>query len=109
MLLLIINAMPTVGLDVVRTDQALVFYQSESNQAKLWNVLSIYAWVDSDIGYVQGMNLQYTHYNNACIHSFTTFLSLHPANASSFFSVLWGLLFKYYSLGSLGFLSIQYT
>ncbi|KAJ8443993.1 hypothetical protein Cgig2_020839 [Carnegiea gigantea] len=50
------DEMEVDGLDVVRTDQALVFYQSESNQAKLWNVLSIYAWVDSDIGYVQGMS-----------------------------------------------------
>lgn len=49
-----------VGLDVLRTDRSLVFYESESNQAKLWTVLSIYAWVDTDIGYVQGellMNL----------------------------------------------------
>ncbi|GAB2298569.1 hypothetical protein Dimus_032637 [Dionaea muscipula] len=45
-----------IGLDVVRTDQPLVFYQNETNGAKLWNVLSIYAWVDSEIGYVQGMN-----------------------------------------------------
>uniref|UniRef100_A0A2P2M8U9 Rab-GAP TBC domain-containing protein n=1 Tax=Rhizophora mucronata TaxID=61149 RepID=A0A2P2M8U9_RHIMU len=45
-----------IGLDVVRTDQALVFYQSEINQAKLWDVLAVYAWVDNDIGYVQGMN-----------------------------------------------------
>lgn len=43
-----------VGLDVVRTDRALVFYESESNQAKLWTVLAIYAWMDNDIGYVQG-------------------------------------------------------
>lgn len=43
-----------VGLDVLRTDRALVFYESESNQAKLWTVLSVYAWVDNDIGYVQG-------------------------------------------------------
>lgn len=50
------QVLPQIGLDVVRTDQALVFYQSESNQAKLWNVLSIYAWLDSDIGYVQGMS-----------------------------------------------------
>ncbi|GAB4841063.1 hypothetical protein Ancab_039672 [Ancistrocladus abbreviatus] len=48
--------LPQIGLDVVRTDQSLVFYQNEANGAKLWNVLSIYAWVDSDIGYVQGMN-----------------------------------------------------
>jgi len=43
-----------VGLDVVRTDRALVFYESEVNQAKLWDVLSVYAWLDNDIGYVQG-------------------------------------------------------
>ncbi|KAF2294918.1 hypothetical protein GH714_027013 [Hevea brasiliensis] len=35
-------------------DQTLVFYESETNQAKLWDVLAVYAWVDSDIGYVQG-------------------------------------------------------
>ncbi|GMH20463.1 hypothetical protein Nepgr_022304 [Nepenthes gracilis] len=45
-----------IGLDVIRTDQQLDFYQKEANRAKLWNILSIYAWVDSDIGYVQGMN-----------------------------------------------------
>ncbi|XP_010039504.2 TBC1 domain family member 15 isoform X1 [Eucalyptus grandis] len=45
-----------IGLDVVRTDRALAFYESEINRAKLWNVLAVYAWVDSDIGYVQGMN-----------------------------------------------------
>lgn len=43
-----------IGLDVVRTDGALAFYESEINQAKLWDVLAVYAWVDSDIGYVQG-------------------------------------------------------
>ncbi|KAE8686107.1 Ypt/Rab-GAP domain of gyp1p superfamily protein isoform 5 [Hibiscus syriacus] len=45
-----------IGLDVVRTDRALVFYEDEANQAKLWDVLAIYSWVDADIGYVQGMN-----------------------------------------------------
>ncbi|KAL2945284.1 TBC1 domain family member 15 [Bienertia sinuspersici] len=50
------QVLPQIGLDVVRTDQPLMFYQTESNQAKLWNILSIYAWVDSDISYVQGMN-----------------------------------------------------
>ncbi|CAK8571745.1 unnamed protein product [Lathyrus sativus] len=45
-----------IGLDVVRTDRSLVFYEDEGNQAKLWDVLSIYAWLDNDIGYVQGMN-----------------------------------------------------
>ncbi|EOX94386.1 Ypt/Rab-GAP domain of gyp1p superfamily protein isoform 3 [Theobroma cacao] len=45
-----------IGLDVVRTDRALTFYENETNQAKLWDVLAIYSWVDDDIGYVQGMN-----------------------------------------------------
>ncbi|XP_028122274.1 TBC1 domain family member 15-like isoform X3 [Camellia sinensis] len=45
-----------IGLDVIRTDRALIFYESEANQTKLWNVLAIYAWVDNSIGYVQGMN-----------------------------------------------------
>ncbi|KAJ0792468.1 putative Rab-GTPase-TBC domain-containing protein [Helianthus annuus] len=45
-----------IGLDVVRTDRALVFYENEANQAKLWDLLAIYTWVDDDIGYVQGMN-----------------------------------------------------
>ncbi|WCJ38293.1 Ypt/Rab-GAP domain of gyp1p superfamily protein [Euphorbia peplus] len=49
-------ALHQIGLDVVRTDRTLVFYESETNQAKLWDVLSIYAWMDNDIGYVQGMN-----------------------------------------------------
>lgn len=45
-----------IGLDVVRTDRTLVFYESEDNQAKLWRVLAVYSWVDNNIGYVQGMN-----------------------------------------------------
>ena len=45
------------GLDVVRTDRPLVYYENEANQAKLWNVLAIYTWVDNDIGYVQGDKL----------------------------------------------------
>ncbi|XP_059660322.1 rab GTPase-activating protein 22-like isoform X2 [Cornus florida] len=48
--------LPQIGLDVVRTDRALVFYESEINQAKLWDLLAVYAWVDNDISYVQGMN-----------------------------------------------------
>ncbi|CAK7346364.1 unnamed protein product [Dovyalis caffra] len=49
-------ALPQIGLDVVRTDRALSFYESEKNQAKLWDILAVYAWVDNDISYVQGMN-----------------------------------------------------
>eukprot|EP00268_Persea_americana_P045127 TRINITY_DN4587_c0_g2_i6.p1 TRINITY_DN4587_c0_g2~~TRINITY_DN4587_c0_g2_i6.p1 ORF type:complete len:323 (-),score=70.66 TRINITY_DN4587_c0_g2_i6:810-1778(-) len=45
-----------IGLDVVRTDRALVFYENKENDAKLWDILSVYAWVDKDIGYCQGMN-----------------------------------------------------
>ncbi|XAR61079.1 hypothetical protein NMG60_11034683 [Bertholletia excelsa] len=45
-----------IGLDVLRTDRTLVFYENEANQAKLWDVLVVYAWVDNNIGYVQGMN-----------------------------------------------------
>ncbi|KAL8530239.1 hypothetical protein ACS0TY_007329 [Phlomoides rotata] len=48
--------LPQIGLDVVRTDRTLAYYENEANQAKLWDVLSIYAWVDNEIGYVQGMN-----------------------------------------------------
>ncbi|XVF32362.1 hypothetical protein REPUB_Repub17cG0075500 [Reevesia pubescens] len=44
------------GLDVVRTDRALSFYEAETNQAKLWDILAIYSWVDDDIGCIQGMN-----------------------------------------------------
>lgn len=43
-----------VGLDVHRTDRALEFYETEANQAKLFDVLAVYAWLDNDIGYVQG-------------------------------------------------------
>ncbi|XP_063943247.1 uncharacterized protein LOC108208450 isoform X1 [Daucus carota subsp. sativus] len=45
-----------IGLDVVRTDRTLVFYESEANQARLWEVLAVYSWMDNKIGYVQGMN-----------------------------------------------------
>lgn len=39
---------------MVRTDRYLCFYESESNQARLWDILSIYTWLNPDIGYVQG-------------------------------------------------------
>ncbi|XP_022156761.1 TBC1 domain family member 15-like isoform X2 [Momordica charantia] len=45
-----------IGLDVVRTDRALVFYENEDNQAKLWDILAVYAWIDGEVGYMQGMN-----------------------------------------------------
>ncbi|KAL0302063.1 UNVERIFIED_CONTAM: TBC1 domain family member 17 [Sesamum radiatum] len=44
------------GLDVVRTDRTLVFYESQENLAKLWDILSVYSWFDGDVGYCQGMS-----------------------------------------------------
>ncbi|KAI3960138.1 hypothetical protein MKW98_016862 [Papaver atlanticum] len=45
-----------IGLDVHRTDRTLVFYESAANLAKLWDILAVYAWMDKDIGYCQGMS-----------------------------------------------------
>ncbi|KAJ8435915.1 hypothetical protein Cgig2_013262 [Carnegiea gigantea] len=45
-----------IGLDVKRTDRALVFYEKQENLAKLWDILSVYAWRDEDVGYCQGMS-----------------------------------------------------
>ncbi|XP_021888569.1 TBC1 domain family member 15-like isoform X2 [Carica papaya] len=45
-----------IGLDVNRTDRALEFYENETNQARLWDVLAVYSWMDDEISYVQGMN-----------------------------------------------------
>ncbi|KAK7342536.1 hypothetical protein VNO80_25491 [Phaseolus coccineus] len=55
----IINWMLTlhqIGLDVVRTDRTLVFYEKKENLSKLWDILSVYARIDSDVGYGQGMS-----------------------------------------------------
>ncbi|XAR56657.1 hypothetical protein NMG60_11037219 [Bertholletia excelsa] len=49
-------ALHQIGLDVVRTDRTLVFYEKQENLAKLWDILAVYAWVDKDIGYCQGMS-----------------------------------------------------
>ncbi|KAK7290825.1 hypothetical protein RIF29_05547 [Crotalaria pallida] len=45
-----------IGLDVVRTDRTLVFYEKQENLSKLWDILAIYAWIDKDVGYGQGMS-----------------------------------------------------
>lgn len=45
-----------IGLDVHRTDRTLVFYEKQENLSKLWDILSVYAWVDFDVGYCQGMS-----------------------------------------------------
>ncbi|WOL12927.1 TBC1 domain family member 15-like [Canna indica] len=44
-----------IGLDVNRTDRALVYYENPENQARLWDILAVYSWLDKDIGYCQGM------------------------------------------------------
>lgn len=43
-----------IGLDVVRTDRTLVFYEKQENLSKLWDILAVYAWIDKDVGYCQG-------------------------------------------------------
>uniref|UniRef100_A0A1D1XDE4 TBC1 domain family member 15 n=1 Tax=Anthurium amnicola TaxID=1678845 RepID=A0A1D1XDE4_9ARAE len=45
-----------IGLDVVRTDRTLVFYEKKENLSKLWDILAVYAWIDKDVGYCQGMS-----------------------------------------------------
>lgn len=42
------------GLDVIRTDRTLLFYENQDNLSKLWDILAVYAWIDTDIGYCQG-------------------------------------------------------
>ncbi|KAG6756579.1 hypothetical protein POTOM_040010 [Populus tomentosa] len=43
-----------IGLDVHRTDRTLVFYEKQENLSKLWDILAVYAWIDTDVGYCQG-------------------------------------------------------
>ncbi|KAE8660169.1 early nodulin-like protein 3-like [Hibiscus syriacus] len=45
-----------IGLDVKRTDRSLIFYEKQENLAKLWDILVVYAWIDTDVGYCQGMS-----------------------------------------------------
>ncbi|XWS09849.1 hypothetical protein CRYUN_Cryun39dG0024700 [Craigia yunnanensis] len=45
-----------IGLDVIRTDRTLVFYEKQENLSKLWDILSVYAWIDTDVVYCQGMS-----------------------------------------------------
>ena len=34
-----------------RTDRSLEFYEKKENLSKLWDILSVYAWIDQDVGY----------------------------------------------------------
>ncbi|OIV99169.1 hypothetical protein TanjilG_19665 [Lupinus angustifolius] len=45
-----------IGLDVIRTDRTMVFYEKKENLSKLWDILAVYARVDTDVGYGQGMS-----------------------------------------------------
>lgn len=45
-----------IGLDVIRTDRTLVFYEKKENLSKLWDILAVYARIDNDVGYGQGMS-----------------------------------------------------
>ncbi|CAD6223627.1 unnamed protein product [Miscanthus lutarioriparius] len=45
-----------IGLDVLRTDRTMVFYENNENLSKLWDILAVYAWIDKDVGYCQGMS-----------------------------------------------------
>ncbi|TYI42322.1 hypothetical protein ES332_A01G090600v1 [Gossypium tomentosum] len=46
----------TEGLYVKRTDRTLLFYNKPENLSKLQDILSVYAWIDIDVGYCQGMS-----------------------------------------------------
>ncbi|WZY75293.1 hypothetical protein YC2023_021677 [Brassica napus] len=50
------NSKKPNGLDVNRTDRSLEFYEKNENLSKLWDILSVYAWIDQDVGYCQGMS-----------------------------------------------------
>uniref|UniRef100_A0A0D9WZM9 Rab-GAP TBC domain-containing protein n=1 Tax=Leersia perrieri TaxID=77586 RepID=A0A0D9WZM9_9ORYZ len=39
-----------IGLDVLRTDRTMVFYENKENLSKLWDILAVYAWIDKDRG-----------------------------------------------------------
>jgi hypothetical protein len=43
-----------IGLDVLRTDRSMVFYEKKENLSKLWDILAVYAWIDKEVGYCQG-------------------------------------------------------
>ncbi|XP_039003138.1 GTPase-activating protein GYP7-like [Hibiscus syriacus] len=45
-----------IVLDVIRTDRTSVFYEKQENLSKLWDILSVYVWIDTDVGYGQGMS-----------------------------------------------------
>lgn len=45
-----------IGVDVLRADRALQFFEDEGNRYRLMETLACYAWYDSEVGYCQGEN-----------------------------------------------------
>ncbi|KAJ8445254.1 hypothetical protein Cgig2_024460 [Carnegiea gigantea] len=45
-----------IVVDVVRTDSQLEFYEDPKNLARMSDILAVYAWVDPETGYCQGMS-----------------------------------------------------
>ncbi|PKA66710.1 hypothetical protein AXF42_Ash003365 [Apostasia shenzhenica] len=45
-----------IVVDVVRTDSQLDFYGDSKNMARMSDILAVYAWIDPDTGYCQGMS-----------------------------------------------------
>jgi hypothetical protein len=33
----------------------MVFYENKDNLSKLWDILAVYAWIDREVGYCQGI------------------------------------------------------
>ncbi|KAL8137302.1 hypothetical protein V2J09_003303 [Rumex salicifolius] len=46
----------SIVVDVVRTDNHLQFFEDQKNLARMSDMLAIYAWIDPQIGYCQGMS-----------------------------------------------------
>ncbi|KAL8172324.1 hypothetical protein V2J09_024128 [Rumex salicifolius] len=45
-----------IVVDVVRTDSHLEFYEDPKNLARMSDILAVYAWIDPQTGYCQGMS-----------------------------------------------------
>ncbi|KAG2299367.1 hypothetical protein Bca52824_035839 [Brassica carinata] len=50
-----------IGLNLNYTDRILVFYEKKENLSKLWDILALYASIDNDVGYCQGMRVIFVH------------------------------------------------
>ena len=50
-----------------RTDRSLEFYEKKENLSKLWDILSVYAWIDQDVGYCQGKTNGFIYHCVLCL------------------------------------------